>query len=191
MERIRHLLRRRAGRAGFALLVLLAAWLGLRGSLAWLRSDAAKTNTFAAGKLPLTVEESFDGTIKRDVRIKNTGNVAGYVRAALVLNWLDGEGNIYGAPPAAAHYAAQWNEEDWFAVGDYYYFKHPLAAGAATENLLHSFALSEAGRDYSADKQLRLELQVLGSGIQAEPAAAVEAAWPVQVGANGQLAPAP
>ena len=81
-----------------SVIVLLAGAIG--GSLAYLFTNTDPVvNTFTPGQVNITVDENFDGSIKENVRIKNTGNVDAKIRAMIVVTWQDDNGNIYPAAP--------------------------------------------------------------------------------------------
>ena len=76
-----------------AALLLLAVCLTVGITMAWLRADtASRQNTFTLAKVSCEVEETFDGTVKEDVSIRNTGTADAYIRAAIVVTWMkDGD----------------------------------------------------------------------------------------------------
>lgn len=152
----------------------------LGGSLAWLQSDADRTNTFGKGSVTTEVVESFDGSVKRDVKVKNTGNVPAFIRVALAPAWKSGT-DIAARPVQPSDYTVTLNTTDWFRAGDYYYHKARVPAGGLTNPLINRFELVNPPSD------LTFELQVICSGIQQDPAAAVQSAWPdVRTTADGQ-----
>ena len=80
------------------LTTLMALFLGTAAvgtSLAFLvDSTTSITNKFTPSKVTGEIEENFDNKVKENVQIKNTGDVAAYVRVMLVPNWVDKEENI-------------------------------------------------------------------------------------------------
>ena len=67
-----------------AIAVLLCATVG--GTVAYLvTSTRSITNTFTPSNVTISIEESMSGNVKNDVKIKNTGNTAAYIRAAVVV----------------------------------------------------------------------------------------------------------
>ena len=56
-----------------SLLALLLAVAG--GTLAWLTAQDSVSNTFTPAHVTCNVEESFNGTAKSDVKIKNTSDI--------------------------------------------------------------------------------------------------------------------
>lgn len=115
----------------FVALVLLLT-LAVGGSLAWLVSNDKVTNSMVPGNVPIEIVEQKDGTIKKSITIKNTGNIDAYIRVAVVANKVDKDGNItVGTAPTL-----NLNTEKWQLLPDgYYYYKGVVAPGASTESL--------------------------------------------------------
>ena len=153
-----------------AVLLILLAVFTVSGTLAYLivTTDSV-TNTFVPGSVTCAVEETFDGTTKSDVKVKNTGNVDAYIRAAVVVNWVDADGNVC----AQAHTAPtiSYNDTDWTKGADgYWYYKEAVAPGALTNNLINT-ATSTAQAD-----GCKLQIEIIASAIQAEGTGATGAA---------------
>lgn len=131
--------------------VLFSALLVTTGVLAYLHTGAYEVkNTFVATGVPNHVDENITtekGT-KNDVKIQNDGDIDAYVRAAVVVNWVNASGEIYYiAPVEGVDYELTWtpdtdSEEDgtqtnWIKGSDgYYYHKAPVAPGNKTDILL-------------------------------------------------------
>ena len=65
--------------------VMLACTVG--GTVAYLTTKTADVvNTFTPAKVTCAVDETFSGTTKTDVKIKNTGNTDAWIRATVVGN---------------------------------------------------------------------------------------------------------
>ena len=56
-------------------------------------------NTFDPVVVTCAVEEQFDGVVKQDVCIRNTGDVDAYIRAMVLINWTDPDGKVLAADP--------------------------------------------------------------------------------------------
>ena len=176
-----------------ALLVLLCCTVA--GTLAYLVDKTPEVkNTFEPAKVTTSVlEDPFDGVTKKNVRIKNTGNIPAYIRAAVIINWADAQGNVYGGatPEAGTDYKIDYNKSDWFQGSDgYYYCKTAVksvkqdASGCYTPVLINSCYPVEG----KAPEGYDLQVTILADGIQSVPADAVEEAWPaIQVDNNGNL----
>lgn len=168
-----------------AILVLLCCTVA--GTVAYLvTSTDPVTNTFTPASVTTQVEEKFDGTTKSDVQIKNTGNIDAYIRVAVIVNWADENGNVYGGatPVASTDYTTLTLQTGWIKVGDYYYYTSAVPAHNSTGTL---FEPIKQLRD-CADTNYKLQVTILADGIQSVPADAVEEAWPaIQVDNNGNL----
>ena len=164
----------------FVLLVsILALVLGVAGgSLAYLftHTDPVQ-NTFTAAIPDVTIPETFNGAEKKDVSVKNTGDLDAYVRARIVATWQDGEGNVSSTMPVAGtDYTLTLNINNgslWEKSGDYYYWKDVVKSGEKTDVLI-KYCAPIAG---SAPDGYYLVVDVLAETIQAEPKTAVKEVW--------------
>ena len=173
------------GRAGsIVLAVLLAAALAVGGTLAYLTSKAAPIkNTFTPSEVSCEVEEEFDGTVKRNVNVKNTGDTEAYLRVKLVTYRANAEGNHIGG---TAEIPAFTPGENWVKYGDYYYYTLPVAAGAVpAADLIDSITLNGSYSDADGGRQV---IEVMAEAIQSGPAEAVGQAWGVSI-SPGSVAP--
>ena len=173
-----------------AFCVCILACAAVSGSLAWLISTPEPVvNTFTPGAVTIQVDETFNGTTKSDVRIKNTGNVPAYIRVALVPAWVDDEGNIAAKPASLNDCTITWGEDgngyeaDWFIGSDgFYYCKTVIEPDESTPILIKSCTVKGEGHEYD------FELQVIASAVQSLPTSTVEKVWPVVVSTDGTLA---
>ena len=166
-----------------AILVLLCC--AVAGTVAYLvTSTDPVTNTFTPASVTTQVEEEFNGTTKSDVRIKTTGNIDAYIRVAVVANWIDKDGNVYGGatPPTEGVNYELKPVNGWFKGSDGYFY-YPTAIAAQAETLV----LFEKVTQSSAPDGCSLRLTILADGIQSVPADAVQQAWGVTVDSSGQL----
>lgn len=166
-----------------ALLVLLCCTVA--GTLAYLVDKTPEVkNTFEPAKVTTAVDEKFDGTTKSEVKIKNTGNIPAYIRAAVIINWADANGNVYGGGTPAASteevtgdYTISYNTDgSWKQIGDYWYYTEPVAADSLTEKALIESCTPVAGK---APEGYNLQVTILADGIQSEPLTAIKEAWHV------------
>lgn len=164
--------------------------LSISVSVVWAAINSMKTedvvNTFTPAETSIKVNESFDGTTKSNVHITNTGSAtdpkegpAVYVRVRLLAYWYDElQDRVVGK--------ASWTPSftvgaDWFLKGDYYYYKIPINAGDSTTNLIDSITLE------TDDDGARQVLEVIAEAIQSKPSTAVNEAWGVSVGSDGNI----
>ena len=121
-----------------------------------------------------------DGSI---VQVKNTGTISAYIRAAVVANWIDVDGNIAASVPEGYSYDLTCSSGSWAQGKDgFFYYLLPVAPGALTEgNLLTCTVTCPATPEYT------LSVEVLAEAIQSTPASAVHEAWSAAVDGSGML----
>lgn len=153
--------------------VLLMGFVG--SSLAWLMDSTPKVkNEFIPGDVTPEVTEGFDGNVKSDVKIQNTGNVDAYIRAKLVFTWQNEAGEVLGVAPTPDDYTISWTKEGWVdGPGGYYYYTTPVVPGGSTKVLATGIKqiTPNPAEGYT------LHVEVLAESIQAEPVKAVIDAW--------------
>ena len=169
-----------------ALLLLLCCTVA--GTLAYLVDKTPEVkNTFEPAKVTTSVlEDPFDGVTKKNVRIKNTGNIPAYIRVAVVANWANSAGDVYGGavPTEGTDYTAPVLQNGWIKVGDYYYYTSAVPAGSSTGTL---FAPIEQLKTCK-DTNYGLQITILADGIQSVPDTVVKDVWKVVEVKGGQLA---
>lgn len=170
--------------------VFLAAGMA-GGTVAWMIAGTDEVvNTFKPVEVTDEIEEVFDNQIKENVKIRNTGDIAAYVRVVLVPAWVDADGNIAAQKPDEGDYEIDINETDWFSVATdgitFWYCKTNVEADEESPVLIKSCRPldSEHGMDGSP---LHFQLKVISSSIQAEPDRAVHEAWPAVKVSDGEL----
>ncbi|MBR3908368.1 MAG: hypothetical protein IKJ50_01450 [Clostridia bacterium] len=139
-----------------------------------------KDNLFTPAEVSCEVLESFDGEEKSSIAIKNTSNIAAYLRLRLVSYWVDGDGNIVAKPSKKLTFAIA---NGWKAgPDDTYYYISPINSANKTPNLLAEGEkiVLEQEDGYSQ------VVEVFAEAIQSEPTAAVES-WPVTLDSNGNI----
>lgn len=153
--------------------VLLMGFVG--SSLAWLMDSTPKVkNEFIPGDVTPEVTEGFDGNVKSDVKIQNTGNVDAYIRAKLVFTWQNKAGEVLGVAPTSDDYTIYWTKEGWVdGPGGYYYYTTPVVPGGSTKVL--ATGIMQVSPNPAEDYTLHVE--VLAESIQSEPERAVIDAW--------------
>lgn len=178
--------------------VALAGLLAAGGTVAWLADESGSvTNTFVPGQVTTGIIEGFDGAEKSDVYVANTSNVPVYVRAQVVVNWTDEDGNVVADVPAGYGYtmnpetlpiaASGWVEGD----DGFYYYKKALAAAddeAASDDdkktgmLINSVKVEYPQGVAAADAGYALSVEVLSEAIQALPDDAFNESWKASSG---------
>lgn len=149
----------------------------------------AVTNTFKAATSETHVDVTDSGNEKTGIKVENIGTATSYVRVKLVMNWVDGKGNIVSGDNLPT---VELNKDDgWFEQGGIYYYKTPVAPVSAKPSNVTSNLLKTPITQTNAPDGCHLEVTVLAESIQAAPSTAVEGAWKVvKVGDNGSLTPA-
>lgn len=160
---------------------LAVAALAVGGTVAWLTDNDSVRNIFSVGEVTTTVAEEFDGNVKKDVVIKNTGTVAAWIRATVVVTWQDENGNVYGQVPVAKtsdaiegsyDYEISYDLSNGWIKGDdsFYYWTSPVEPKDQTGVLIKE-CMSVEGK---APDGYSLTVEVIGSGIQSTPADAFD-----------------
>ena len=168
-------------RSGKLTAVLVAAAmllaLAIGGTIAWLtdRTEGI-TNTFNPSKVTCEVTESFNGTVKTDVNVKNTGDAEAYIRVKLVTYRTNDQGQHIGGVAELPEFTLGAN---WVEYGGYYYYTLPVAAGEKpAANLTDSITLTAGYNDADGGHQ---SIDVMAEAIQSKPAKAVGEAWNVSI----------
>ena len=128
------------------------------------------SNSFVPAKVSCSIEENFDGSVKSNVCVSNTGNVDAYIRAAIIINWVDDEGN-YIPTPEGCSYTLTPPEGNWQQSGEYYYYSGKVAPGGSTTQLIPYAA------PVGSASGCHLKVDVMADAIQAEPVSAVINSW--------------
>lgn len=176
---------RHGRRLGFGRQVLLLAALAViamgvvGGTVAYLTMSTEQVeNVFTPGKVSCEIYEDFtDGsTVKKNVRIKNTGNTDAYIRVAVIITWKDKDGNISATQPQLGDYVGNNGSSfsDWWLSkedGYWYYTKEAVKPGEFTSNLLDELTVRGTNDGYT------LSVEILADAIQSSPKSAVADAW--------------
>lgn len=180
----RHLQRRhkrRSKKTGMLFLsLLLVIGMVVGGTVAWLSTKSAPiTNTFLPSKVACEVTESFNGTVKSNVNVKNTGDIDAYIRVKLVTYRVNDEGDHIGGTAKIPPFTPG---NGWVENGDYYYYTQPVAPDEQpAAALISSIDLIGSYTDADGGKQA---IDVMAEAIQANGVAdngtkAVVEAWGV------------
>ena len=150
--------KRRSNKKAVTLLIslLLLTGLVIGGTLAALIDDTEPVvNEFTPSKVGSSVDEEFDGEVKKNVNVTNTGDIAAYVRVRLVTYRVNDQGQRIGGTPG----------NGWVKNGDYYYYTSPVAPGAKPDaNLIDQITLQRYN-DADGGKQV---IEVMAEAIQAD-----------------------
>lgn len=164
--------------------VLLLA-LAIGGTVAWLSTKSAPiTNTFNPSQVTCKVTENFDGTVKTNVNVENTGNIDAFIRVKLVTYRTNNAGEHIGGTATLPDFALG---AGWVKHGDYYYYTKPVEPNRTPEaNLTNKMTLKGNYDDADGGRQA---IDVMAEAIQSVPEAAVQAAWGenFSINADGSL----
>lgn len=166
-----------------ALVLILCAAVG--GTLAWMTAQTEPVvNTFTVGQVDTDITENIATIQKKDIYVKNTGDMEAYVRAAVAMTWVDSEGEPVGSAALPALPMSLGN--NWVLGSDgHYYYTKPVAAESSTDTPIFTDAITEP----EPPDGCHLQVTILAEAIQSTPADAVIDAWgPVtSVGSDGVL----
>lgn len=155
-------------------------------TLAWLKvQTGAVVNTFTPAVVTSQVDESIDGAVKKNVKIKNTSNIDAYIRVAVVVNWVDASGNVAAQKPVkGTDYTIDYKPASgWWERGGYYYYSSAVAPEGRTDVLISSCQLASGAK---VPEGYSLSVEIIADAIQSVPAKAVEDSWGVKV-VNGAI----
>lgn len=170
-----------------SLLLILTVTIG--GVIAFITTHTDTIeNIFNAPTFGTEVDETFDGEVKTDVKIINTGDTDSYIRAKIIVNWVKGEGAdkvvlstvpVLGEkddPESGDYYMNLDLEHGWVKHNDgYYYYTEPVAGESSTKVLITEAAPLKDNGDY------KLEITILAESIQASPKDAIHDSWHVDI----------
>ena len=138
-----------------SLVVLLTVAVG--ATIAFLADKTPEVeNTFKPSKVACAVTKS---TTDHIYTVWNTGDTTAYIRAAVVVNWVNAEGQVYAKAPTFKVVPGNTN---WVLGKDgYYYYIKSVAAGAYIPENLTVTDVSAAPEGHT------LQVEVVASAIQA------------------------
>ena len=169
-------------------LVLSFAMVG--GTVAWLTDNTAPiTNTLTMADTGIKIEEDFDGQVKQNIRVSNTGDVPIYVRVRIVPTYQDGEGNVVFTDLNDSMPVMTSTDPNWVVRDGVYYYTLPLAPEATTTNAVDEIRERPG---FTPPEGSTLHVRVLAECIQSQGVKdgvpMVEAhGWPVTVQPDGSL----
>ena len=137
-------------------------------------------NQFTPSKVASTVVESFDGTTKSNVLIKNSGDTEAYIRAAVVVTWVnDTTKEVHPEKPVAGtDYHITYGGGNWEQAADgFWYYKVPVAPNTQATNVTTTFIDTCTAVDANTPEGYYLSVEILSSGIQSTPTSVVVDQW--------------
>lgn len=168
--------------ASLSLLLMIA--VGATLAILFDKTDSI-TNTFTPTEVGGKITEDFNSEVKKNVQVKNTGDIDAYIRAYVVVTWQDDSGNVYPTAPAeGTDYTVTWTKDGWVKHTDgFYYYTSKVKPGDSTGILLTDCMPVEG----KTPEGYHLSVEILSSAIQADPTNAVKEAWKVEVNDDGSL----
>lgn len=174
-----------------SVLVLIFAAVGV--TVAYLQTQTEPlVNQFTPAKVSCDVEEMFDGNVKSNVSIRNTGDTDAFIRVAIVANWVRTDDNdnskvtsVHAQKPVAGEdytlTLATNANENWLKDGNgFYYHKAAVKPDESTAVLIAACTPIE-GR---APAGYTLAVEIVASAIQASPETVAEEHWKATVENN-------
>lgn len=163
-----------------SLLALLLVVAG--GTLAWLTAQDSVSNTFTPAHVSCEVTEEFDGTVKSNVNVTNTSDIAAFIRVKLVTYRVNKDNQRIGGTAEIDFTPGT----GWVKYGDFYYYTKPVAPNATPETaLIDQITLTRSYDDADGGKQV---IEVMAEAIQSQPERAVGQAWGVTI-TEGKVVP--
>ena len=164
---------------------LLLVTLIVGGTVAYLVTQVTPiTNTFTPSQVTCAVTEDFDGTVKRNVNVTNTGDTDAYIRVKLVTYRVNDNGDHIGGTASVPDFTPGTN---WVKHSDgYYYYTLPVKPNERpTAALIESIELTGPYNDADGGKQV---IEVMAEAIQSRPMEAVGKSWGVII-SKGRVFP--
>ncbi len=170
------------------LVTLLGLLIGAAGAtVAFIVTSSTEVvNTFQVPEMEPSVDETFeenDKEVKENVAIDVEGDVPVYVRAKIVVTWMNADGKVYAKAPVkgedyqmtAPNISASG---DWMPGSDgFYYYKDPVEPGRSTSNLIDRCVQLQEGPETG----YTLSVEIIAEIIQSTPVDAVQESWGVTV----------
>ena len=167
--------------------VLTVVSVAAGASLAYIFAKTPELeNTFQPIWVSCRVEENFDGVIKSDVAIRNTGDINAYIRATVVIMWTSDSGSVHALTPQKdIDYTVTGGSNKWVLGSDgFYYYIAPVSPEEVTDLLIG--AISPLG---TPPEGYTLTVHIAATAIQSDPPRAIEEAWGATVTNTGTLTP--
>lgn len=164
---------------------LLLVTLIVGGTVAYLVTQVTPvTNTFTPSHVTCEVNENFNGTVKSNVNVTNTGDTDAYIRVKLVTYRVNDNGDHIGGTASVPDFTPGTN---WVKHSDgYYYYTLPVKPNERpTAALIESIELTGPYNDADGGKQV---IEVMAEAIQSRPTEAVGKSWGVII-SEGSVIP--
>ena len=163
--------------------VTLLLTVTVSGTVAFLADGSGPVvNEFTPTNVTPGIEEEFDHKVKKNVIIRNNGNIPAYIRAAVVITLQNEAGTMILPAEVNKHYNITWGGTwDRETRDSLYYWPTPVNAGATTGALIVECTPVSA----NIPDGYELHVEVLAQAIQAQPTSVVVSEWGVNL--NGTI----
>ena len=134
------------------------------------KSNNAEIDITVDGELVITVSPgSHDAGVYTITNDKTKGStIPAYVRFAVIVNWQDGDGNLWAVPPVKdTNYTI--TVSDCTLLNGYYYYNGVRNPGEAITVTVNAVGSGKVG--------YTLHVQIVAEGIQSVPLSVAESAW--------------
>ena len=164
----------------------LVVFLAVGATLAYIfTSTDPVVNTFTPVTPDIVItEDPFNGSIKENVIVKNTGTVSSYIRSQVVITWQNEVGEVFSTTPVLdtadndGDYTILYgtaedamDTEYWtFAADGFWYYSKAVEPGADTDALIVEAKWIKACEDPS----YTLHIEILSQSVQSTPDKAVD-----------------
>lgn len=164
-------------RTALLLSMVLLVVIAIGGTVAFLvTNDGPVTNTFAPSHVACKVTEEFDGTLKKNVNVENTGDTEAYIRVKLVTYRVNAQNLPIGGAATIPQFTLGTN---WVLYDGYYYYTLPVKPGEKPEDdLIGEMTLTGSYTDADGGKQV---IEVMAEAIQSGPTEAIGSSWGVSI----------
>lgn len=171
--------------------LLLLITVGTTLALIFTSTDDVE-NTFKPSRVACAVVEGNEstvevesgpvntGTVKENVKIKNTGDTDAFIRVAVVVNWMSEDGRVWAQKPIIDEdYQIVFKPKDendvviWEKGNDEYWYCKKEVAPEETTGIL----IEEATQLKPAPDGYYLSIEIVASAIQSSPDTTVENQW--------------
>ena len=144
--------------------IVLVLLLAAGGTFAYL---IAKTDGVLNQFQPASVTCQVNAREDETFDVTNTGNIDAFIRAAIVVNWMDENGNVRGLAPSARDYTLTMNTSDWWQdpASGFWYYTAAVPTGETTTDLIEAVAITS---DVQIPEGYDLSVEVVAEAIQAE-----------------------
>lgn len=124
----------------------------------YVRSTGDVTNTFSPAVAVDPTVEGGNSNVKINVGVTD---YPVYVRAAIVITWLDEDGNTIFGYNGGYSLNLNLSQNGWVKQGDYYYYQPPVESGGQTDILINTCEPTENPEGYT------LNVEVIAQTVQA------------------------